>query len=46
MNLPAEEPQELRMAVADLLLNAVTGGRGLASVGNERSTGDELKTDR
>ena len=47
VDLPAEDQQELRMAMADLLLNAVTRrSRVSVPTRNERSTEDEPKTDR
>lgn len=47
VNLPEEEQRELRMAMADLLLNAVAGSsRGSTPVRNERRTEDEPKIDR
>jgi hypothetical protein len=45
--LPAEEQRELRMVIADLLLNAATGnGRDLDAVHEEETTRDEREADR
>ena len=47
LELPAEEQRELRMVIADLLLNAATGkGRDLDPVHGEETTRDEHEADR
>lgn len=48
VNLPAEQQQELRMAMADLLLSVFVGNSSNATklCNKRKSTEDESKTDR
>jgi hypothetical protein len=46
VDLLAEEQRDLRIAMADLLLNALAGRSGSTPAGSERSTEDESKVDR
>ena len=45
-SLPAEQQRELRMAMADLLLSALTGGSSVTQTRDERGAEDESKADR